>query len=233
MLQSKQWDSASGVCVSCMTSFIVSHIIESSRFIFVLMTLNFATLTTLLTFRPTWHTPHLEWSNDIIVTWIMKWSFYFLVTKKNWFADFAGLMDFPNVHFRKFLSFYNDVSTSLVDLPAKLTGLRTSGKHAKPQRAEFQVHGLGVTTSHRSAPATITPHPMSATSHPHHQISTDNISFLLKTMQCWLVFEDLQRNLSTRQTVGLGTCMFQRQTQTLIWKHFRFWTSQLPRLGSW
>lgn len=119
--------------------------------------------------------------------------------------DFAGLMDFPNVHFRKFSSFYNDVSTSLVDLPAKLTGLRTSGKHAKPQRAEFQVHGLGVTTSHRSAPDTITPHPLSATSHPHHTISTDNISFLLKTMQCqfWFVVEDLERNLSTGQTVGL------------------------------
>ena len=100
--------------------------------------------------------------------------------------------------FANFLSFYNDVSTSLVDLPAKLTGLRTSGKHAKPQRAEFQVHGPGVTTSHRSAPANITPHPNPATpttKYPQHYVSSQNNAVL--------VFEDLQRKFSTRQTVGL------------------------------
>ena len=56
--------------------------------------------------------------------------------------DFCvGIMDVSNVPFSKFLGFlqhsYN-VSTFSGDLSGKLTGLRTSGKHAKPQRASLK-----------------------------------------------------------------------------------------------
>ena len=111
----------------------------------------------------------------------------------------------------------------MVDLSAKLTGLRTSGKHAKPQRAEFQVHGLGVTTSHRSAPATspirqspltlnpVQPPATPTTKYPQFPMTTLRFS----SKQCsvqetffftflgMLVYEDLQRNFNKRQTVGL------------------------------
>ena len=76
-------------------------------------------------------------------------------------------MSFSTDHFHKFSCFLHsfNVSTCSVDLSAKLTGLRTSGKHAKPQRAESQVQGPGVTTSHRSALATFTHHTIAATQH--------------------------------------------------------------------
>ena len=159
-----------------MTSFIVAHIIESSRFIFVLMTLNFATLTTLLTFRPTWHTPHLEWWNDIKVGNMNDEVIILLFCSIIKRPDFCGVYElFYRSFLKVFLHSFN-VSTCSVDLSAKLTGLRTSGKHAKPQRAESQVQGPGVTTSHRSAPATFT----------HHTIWA-NITLLLKIMQCWFL----------------------------------------------
>ena len=106
----------------------------------------------------------------------------------------VGFMSFSTDHFHKFSCFLHsfNVSTCSVDLSAKLTGLRTSGKHAKPQRAESQVQGPGVTTSHWSALANFTHHTISAT---QHYVTSKNNAVL--------VFVALQRNFSTRQTVRL------------------------------
>ena len=157
------------------------------------MTLNFATLTTLLTFRPTWHTPHLEWSNDIKVGNMNDEVIILLYCSIIKRPDFCGVYELFNPSFLKvFLHSFN-VSTCSVDLSAKLTGLRTSGKHAKPQRAESQVQGPGVTTSHRSAPATFTHDTIWASQ--HYYVTSQNNAVL--------VFVDLQRNFSTRQTVRL------------------------------
>ena len=166
--------------VSCMTSFIEAHIIESSRFIFVLMTLNFATLTTLLTFRPTWHTPHWEmikWYREMI-----KWSQLLLANpRKKSNLDFCvGIMDFSTVHFCKFPGFlqhsYN-VSTFSVDLSSKLTGLRTSGKHAKPQRAslKFRVPAWPHPTGQHQPSSPHFFHPPNI----RHYISPQNIAVLV------------------------------------------------------